>query len=91
MNKADLIETLSKKGGIPVSRAHNFVDIVFDAMHDSLVSGQKVMISDFGSFTLSSRKAFRGHNPQNGKPVDVPSVRVPVFKAGKGLKADLNK
>ena len=91
MNKADLIEVLSQKGGMPVSRAHRCVDIVFDAMHDSLVSGQKVLISDFGSFTLSSRKAFKGQNPQNGQPVDVPSVRIPVFKAGKGLKADLNK
>lgn len=91
MNKADLIEIVSQNGSVPVARAHRLVDIMLSAVQDALLRGERVTISDFGTFTLSTRKAFSGRNPRNGATVAVPSIRVPVFKAGKGLKADLNK
>jgi len=57
---------------------------------DALTKGEKVTISDFGTFTVSHRNAFKGHNPKNGQEMHVPERRIPVFRAGKGLKNALN-
>lgn len=90
MNKADLTEILAIRGGIPKTKAADYINIVTAAISESLVTGEKVTLSDFGTFTVSKRRSFQGHNPKNGEPMNVPSRAIPVFRAGKGLKNALN-
>ncbi len=90
MNKADLTEVLSARAGIPKVRAASYINIITEAIQEALVRDEKVTISDFGTFTVSSRRAFTGHNPKNGDVMNVPSRRIPVFRSGKGLKGALN-
>ena len=90
MNKADLTEVLAEQAGIPKVRAANYINIITDAVQDALMRGEKVTISDFGTFTVSQRRAFTGHNPKNGDVMNVPARRIPVFRSGKGLKNALN-
>lgn len=90
MNKADLTEALAAKADIPKVRAAKYINIVVGAIQGALTSGEKVTISDFGTFTVSKRREFTGHNPKTQTPIQVPSVRIPVFRAGKGLKEALN-
>ena len=90
MNKADLTEKLAKRASIPKVRAANYINIVVNAIQEALVDGSKVTISDFGTFTVSQRRSFTGHNPKNGSEIQVPARRIPVFRAGKGLKEALN-
>lgn len=91
MNKADLTEQLAVTAQIPKIRAAQYVNIMMDTIQDALTKGQKVTISDFGTFTVSQRRQFKGHNPKNGAVIQVPSRRIPVFRAGKGLKEALNQ
>ena len=90
MNKADLTEKLAERGGIPKVRAANYINIITEAIQEALVRDEKVTISDFGTFTVSKRRPFIGHNPKNGQEMKVPGRRIPVFRAGKGLKNALN-
>ncbi|HJN75694.1 MAG TPA: HU family DNA-binding protein [Myxococcota bacterium] len=90
MNKADLTEQLAERAQIPKVRAANYINILTAAIQDALSSGDKVTISDFGTFSVSSRKPFSGHNPKNGEVIQVPPRRIPVFRAGKRLKNALN-
>lgn len=90
MNKADLTERLAERGGIPKVRAAQYINILTEAIQEALVSSEKVTISDFGTFNISERRAFTGHNPKNGEVMHVPARRIPVFRAGKGLKNSLN-
>ena len=90
MNKADLAEAFALKAGIPRSRAASYLNVVVGSMRDALVAGEKITISDFGTFTISTRRTFMGNNPKNGASIRVPARRVPVFRAGKRLKASLN-
>lgn len=91
MNKADLTEILADRAGIPKVRAASYINLLTDAIVEALVQGEKVTLSDFGTFTVSQRRAFSGHNPKNGNVMSVPSRRIPVFRSGKGLKGALNK
>ena len=90
MNKADLTEQLAERANIPKVRAASYINILTAAIQDALTSGDKVTISDFGTFSVSSRKPFSGHNPKNGEVIQVPPRRIPVFRAGKRLKNALN-
>ena len=91
MNKADLTEKLAVQADIPKVRAAYYINIMVNAIQDALVTGEKVTISDFGTFTVSQRREFTGHNPKNGSEIRVPPRRIPVFRAGKGLKEALNE
>lgn len=90
MNKADLTAALAEQADIPKVRAAKYINIVFGTIHDALVRGEKVTISDFGTFKVQHRSGFTGHNPKNGKPMNVAAVKIPGFRAGKGLKDALN-
>jgi len=90
VNKADLIKNVSSKTNLPAIQTANLVNVFLAEIQAALNSGEKVLISDFGSFEISTRRAFKGHNPRSGAEIDVPSRRIPVFRAGKGLKESLN-
>ena len=90
MNKADLTEALASGAGIPKVRAASYINIITKAVQEALARGEKVTISDFGTFTVSQRREFTGHNPKNGQVMNVPARRIPVFRAGKGFKNTLN-
>ncbi|MEN0065565.1 MAG: HU family DNA-binding protein [Myxococcota bacterium] len=90
MNKADLTSELALRAAIPKVRAAQYLDIVIEAISDALLRGERVTISDFGTFTVSQRTSFEGHNPKDGKPMYIPSRKIPVFRSGKGLKRALN-
>ena len=90
MNKADLTEALAAEAGIPKVHAARYIHILTNTIASALVSGDKVTISDFGTFTVSQRRNFKGYNPRNGTQIDVPARRIPVFRAGKALKESLN-
>lgn len=96
MNKSELIAKLADRQDIPKVRAADYVNAVFDLMQEELTKDvgddevAKVTISDFGTFSVSTRRAFKGHNPKSGSAIDVPVRRIPVFRAGKALKKSLN-
>lgn len=90
MNKADLTEALATKADISKVKAAIYINILTQAISEALTEGEKVTISDFGTFTISRRRSFKGHNPKNREVISVPERRIPVFRAGKGLKEALN-
>ena len=90
MNKASLAAELAAELEIPKVRATVIVNTVFGILHDTLIEGTKVTISDFGTFQISERKAFKGINPKTGASIDVPSRKVAVFRGGKALRKALN-
>ncbi|MBN4079934.1 integration host factor subunit beta [bacterium AH-315-C08] len=62
------------------------VNTVFSSITDSLAEGKKVELRGFGSFRIRQRNARVGRNPKSGQKVNVPSKKVPFFKAGKELR-----
>ena len=91
MNKADLankIWELHSKKGMDVSKKHaeEVVDLIFDTITDTLKSSDEVSIAGFGTFAVKDRKAREARNPRTGETVNVPAMKVPKFRAGKGLK-----
>lgn len=91
MNKAELAQKvwdLHSKKGVEVSKKHaeEVVDFIFDTIAEAMKKEGEVSIAGFGSFVVKNRKARTARNPKTGAAVNVPAMKVPKFKAGKGLK-----
>ena len=90
MTKAELIESVASKTDLPKTIAERAVNTVFDDIVAALKVGDKISISGFGTFAVSSRKARTGRNPKTGDPIEIPASKSAKFKAGKTLKDSLN-
>lgn len=87
MTKSDLINEVTNH--IPSGKkkdAEVIVNTIFDRMTQALAEGERIEIRGFGSFHLRERKERIGRNPKTSEKVQVPSKKVPFFKAGKNLK-----
>jgi nucleoid DNA-binding protein len=90
MNKSELIKEISRETKMPASTVGRVLESLFENVERSLLRGEKVVITDFGTWTTSKRKGFTGHNPRTGDPIEIPSRTLPVFRAGKKFKTKLN-
>jgi DNA-binding protein HU-beta len=90
MTKADLIEGLSNKLGLAKGEAEKAVNIVLDDIINALKQGERVNISGFGTFSVSTRQARTGRNPKTGESIEISASRSAKFKPGKQLKDSLN-
>ena len=89
MNKADLIAQIAEDAGITKTQANAAIDSFTAAVSKTLKAGGKVTLVDFGTFSVSSRSARAGRNPQTGAAIKIKAKKVAKFKAGKQLSASI--
>ncbi|MBS4023898.1 MAG: HU family DNA-binding protein [Dethiobacter sp.] len=89
MNKSELISVVAEKAGLTKKDTEKVVNAVFDGIGEALAKGDKVQVIGFGTFDARARKAREGRNPATGATIQIPAVKVPVFKAGKALKDNI--
>lgn len=87
MNKAVLAQLLSEKMNVSKREAEDTINMLVDLIIDTLKKGDEVVLTGFGAFSVKTRAARAGVNPQKPtEKIQIPAVRVPKFKAGKALK-----
>lgn len=92
MNKAELITLLADKVGVTKKQAEDLVETFVALVTETLQNNGEVTIAGFGTFSAKTRKGRMGVNPQHPtQKIQIPSVTVPKFKAGKSLKDALKK
>ena len=92
MTKSELILRLSEANPHLYQRdIDRIVSTIFDQIAGALARGDRVELRGFGAFSAKRRSARTGRNPRTGVAVQVPEKLVPYFKAGKGLRARINK
>ena len=67
------------------------VQEIIDAIGQSLIRGKRFEVRGFGSFGVICRPACQGLNPKTGETVSVTAKYVPYFKAGKEIRARVEK
>jgi DNA-binding protein HU-beta len=91
MNKAQLIEKISKDAGITKTQANYTLDSFTNAVISTLKKEGRVSLVGFGTFSVTSRSARNGRNPQTGAIIKIKARKVPKFKAGKDFSESVNK
>ena len=87
MNKAELVDAMAGGAGISKADAKKALDAFIGATTDALKNGDRVALVGFGSFSVSTRAARKGRNPQTGKEINIAAKKVVKFKAGADLSS----
>ncbi len=87
MNKAELIDELTKKMGSDRRQATDAVEHVVDTIVRAVNRGDSVTITGFGVFEQRRRAARVARNPRTGETVKVKPTSVPAFRPGAQFKA----
>jgi len=92
MTKSDLIAKMAARYPQLIFKdAEEAVKAILSAMSATLVNAKRIEIRGFGSFAINYRSSRTGRNPKTGEKVLVPEKCVPHFKAGKELKARVDR
>jgi len=86
MNKTELIAKIAEASSLTKKDSEAALNATLSAIEASLVSGEKVVLTGFGTFEVRNRKARKGHNPRTKEQIHIPAQKSPAFKAGKVLK-----
>ena len=91
MNKSDLISVLCAESDLPIRKAEDIVNLLFDSMSKALITGDRIEIRGFGSFCVKDYKGYTGRNPKTGEETSVDAKRLPFFKMGLDLRERVNQ
>ena len=92
MTKSELVLQLSKRlPHLYLRDVEELVSTVFDDICDTLIDGGRVELRGFGSISIRRREARKARNPKTGKEVKVGERYAIYFRAGKELRARVNK
>ncbi len=87
MTKDELIDAVAAKTDISKKDTERVVNAVLETVTKTLIDGDKVAFTGFGTFSVNRREARTGVNPQHPEQkIQIPAMNVPKFKAGKSLK-----
>ncbi len=86
MNKAQLIESVSKNTQLTKVDVELAMNAIFETIRKTVKKGDDVTVVGFGTFTKTKRKARMGRNPQTGKEIKIPAMTLPKFRPGREFK-----
>ena len=80
MRKADMVNTIAEKTGVPKVDILVTLETFFKEVKSNLVTGEPVYVRGFGSFVLKKRAAKVGRNIKKNVAVEIPEHFIPSFK-----------
>jgi DNA-binding protein HU-beta len=89
MTKGDLVDAVAKSAKISKRAAGEAVDATFEGITKAVKRSRRFQVPGFGTFTVRSRKARKGRNPQTGAIITIKASRTVGFKPAPTLKKGL--
>ena len=88
--RSTLSEVVYRNVGLSRNESASLVDSVFTEISKSLINGQDVKISSFGTFIVRNKKERVGRNPKTGEEVPITARQVVTFRASNVLKSEVS-
>lgn len=92
MTKYELIEKIHSsyaKKGLSKSVVNDIVDSLFETIGNSIKKEKRFSYPGFGTWTVRSRKARTGRNPQTGETIKINASKTVGFRPAPYLKDKL--
>ncbi len=86
MNKAELVSAIADKSGLSKTLSLKALDAFTEAVVEAVKSGDKVILTGFGTCEVTERAAREGRNPATGETLHIEATKAPKFKPGKAFK-----
>ena len=94
LTRLKLVKLIEKRFGctlkLPKSRYHEFVNAFFGEICHSLIQGEDVKITFFGSFLIKHKKERLGRNPKTKQEAIISARKIIKFTASKRLISRIN-
>lgn len=91
LTRADLAEAIVQKVGLPRNESQEMVELVLREISATLIRGEGVKLSSFGSFAIRKKGQRVGRNPKTGREVPITPRRVLVFRPSNIMKDRINE
>ena len=91
ITKADLAKKVADDCGFMKGEAQEILEKLLGIIKDQMIRGEEVMISGFGKWTVKSKRARTGRNPQTGEKMILDAGRVVTWSYSPVLKKAANK
>jgi DNA-binding protein HU-beta len=79
VNKREMVGKIATDANITRVQAARALEAFLSSVQTTLIQGDRVTLSGFGTFDVLHRKARRVRNPQNGGDIEIRARRVPRF------------
>ena len=86
VTRSQLCEAIYQEVGLSRNESADLLEMVLSEISDTLVAGDSVKISSFGSFSVRQKGQRIGRNPKTGEEVPILPRRVLVFRPSQLLK-----
>jgi len=86
-----IFEVVSRETEYQKKRSTEIVEVLIEIIKETLGSGDDVLVSGFGKFSVKSKKARKVRNPATGEDMILESRRVVTFKCSGRLRDKINK
>ena len=86
MNKRELVGEVASRTGVAPGVVAEVVDAVISTVTRSVVSGDTVVLSGFGTFVRKARVRRVARDIRAGRPLTVPATHVPAFRPGQPFR-----
>ena len=83
MRKAELVNIISERTGVPKVDVLVSMETFFNEIKDTLASGENVYIRGFGSFIIKKRAKKIGRHIKKNVSLEIPEHYIPAFKPAK--------
>lgn len=90
LTKAGLAVKIGENCGFMRQEASEVLEKILEIMKSKLIAGEDIMISGFGKWSVKSKHARTGRNPQTGEPMTIEPRRVVTWSYAPGLKKSCN-
>ncbi len=90
LTKTKIIDSISNQLDLPKTKSSELVESLFETIKGSLESGEDIMVSGFGKFSVQDKKERRGRNPATGEDLMLGPRRVVGFTCSGKLKDRMN-
>ena len=86
LTRMDLSDSVFREVGLSRNESADLVESVLEKISASLVAGEQVKISSFGTFSIRQKNARVGRNPKTGEEAPIPPRRVLTFRPSHLMK-----
>ncbi len=86
ITRTELAEAVYQEVGLSRNESSDLLETVLEKISETLITGESVKISSFGTFSIRSKSERIGRNPKTGIEVPITPRRVINFRPSQQLR-----
>ena len=90
LTKKNVVDRIQSELGYQLNRSVEVTETLLELIKSTLESGDDVLVSGFGKFSVKDKAVRKGRNPATGNDMMLPARRVVTFKCSGKLREKIN-